>query len=313
MAGADFLNKSTAACPPDLLGRARELGPLSLLVVGAGADLPLQAALDGMDSGLARPVLIGDPDEIAASAARLNRALDGLVIIAAKGENAMAEAAVGVLAGHTDGVPAIDAVMKGHIHTDIFMAACLKKEAGLRIGARFVHIFCVFPPNGGSPVLVSDAALNVQPDIQTRQTALREMVRLAGLLDIEHPRIAILSATETAIASVPSSIEAAELASWASQTIGGAEIHGPLSLDLAVSATSVQAKGLVGHPVAGQADALLVPDLVSGNILYKSLVWFGGGCAAGLVMGARLPILLTSRADPPEARLASLALARLVG
>ena len=175
-----------------------------------------------------------------------------------------------------------------------------------------VHIFAMYPPDGISPLLISDAAVNVAPDIKTRQAAVRALVDTAHALGITKPRVAILSATETPIASIPSSMDARELCQWAEAHIDNAEFSGPLSFDLAVSPEAVAIKGVKENPVAGAADALLVPDITSGNILFKSLVWYKGACAAGVVTGGKVPIILTSRADPHESRMASVALAAVL-
>ncbi|MGC6411725.1 MAG: phosphate acyltransferase [Candidatus Puniceispirillaceae bacterium] len=312
-----FLTDSFAPCPADLLTAARKAGPVRMLVVQAAAPLPMQSAFEAHQAGIANPILIGDKAKIIAEADKLSWDMSAIEIIEPDdtGEQGCAAAAVAVL--QTRGVVSaenqhgIGAILKGQLHTDVFMGALLHRDAGVRIGNRLVHVFAIYPENG-PPILVSDAAVNVTPDIKSQQQSLIEMQRLIEALDHGPARIAVLSATETPIESVPSSIAAGELAGWAKANLNNAEISGPLSLDLALSASSVAIKGLTGDQVAGHANALHVPDLVSGNILYKSLVYFGGGCAAGLVMGGALPILLTSRADPPAARLASVALAAIL-
>jgi len=202
-----------------------------------------------------------------------------------------------------------DILMKGDVHSDMFLKAALQRDAGLRTGARLVHIFQLTAPHGGKPLLISDAAVNVTPDFETRQTATREIVSLAHKLGIAKPKVAFLSATETPIASVPSSVDARILRDWARLEITGADFSGPLALDLVLSARAAAIKGLDDDAVAGRADAVIVPDIVSGNVLFKALVYLAGGCAAGVITGAKVPMLLTSRADPPAARIASVALA----
>lgn len=315
-----FVSKITAPFPEQLLAQAKlaqaKLGArVSLLVVQAGAPLPMQSAFEAYQAGIAQPILIGHEPDIRREADAIGWSLSDIEIIEAKGEAAAAAASVSCL--QTRGVNNIGAILKAQLHTDVFMGALLARDAGVRIGNRLVHVFAIYPAtgsaNGSTPLLVSDAAVNVQPDMKTQQQSLIEMQRLTEALGHGPARIAILSATETPIASVPSSMVAAELAKWASDNLAGAHVSGPLSLDLALSEASVAIKGLVGDPVAGRANALLAPDLVSGNILYKSLVYLAGGCAAGLVLGGALPLLLTSRADPPASRLASIALAAILG
>ena len=311
-----FLSNVAADCPSHLLSQARKKGPVNLLVVKAGAPLPMQSAYEAMQAGIAAPILIGRTDDIKTEAAKLGWDLSSVEIIDADSEADCAAMAVSVLQsrGMNTGGSSIGAVLKGQLHTDVFMGALLQRDAGVRIGNRLVHVFAIYPPaEGQPPLLVSDAAVNVHPDVKTQQQSIIEMQRLTEALGHGPARIAVLSATETPIESVPSSIAAADLTAWARETLADtAFISGPLSLDLALSEASVAIKGLTGDDVAGKANALLVPDLVSGNILYKSLVYLAGGCAAGLVMGGAVPILLTSRADPPAARLASVALAAIL-
>lgn len=313
--GHPFVKNSFAPCPPDLLARARASGAVPMLVVQAGAELPMQSAFEAHQHGIATPILIGDTNDIAAHASHIGWDISSIDIIPASGEQESAAAAVSCLQSRgvlsEDNPQGIGAILKGQLHTDVFMGALLHRDAGVRIGNRLVHVFAIYPEDG-APILVSDAAVNVTPDVKTQQQSLIEMQRLTEALGHGPAHIAVLSATETPIESVPSSMAAAELTTWAKETLSGAEISGPLSLDLALSEASVTIKGMTSDAVAGRANALHVPDLVSGNILYKSLVYFGGGCAAGMVMGGALPILLTSRADPPAARLASIALAAIL-
>ncbi len=308
----NFIHPVQAECPQGLLAAARDRGRLNLLVVRASAPLPMAAAFDAYQAGIAQPVLVGEADVIEAEAAALGWDLSDITVISATGEAEAASVAADMLKSSLSGQSdqPIGAVMKGQLHTDVFMAALLNREVGLRIGNRLVHIFAIYPPDSGAgPILVSDAAVNVTPDEKTQNQSMTEMCALAKKLGHARPKLAILSATETPIASMPASMAAAERAKWAKTHLADIDISGPLSFDLALSADAVAAKGITGDTVAGDANCLLVPDIVSGNILYKALVYLGGGCAAGIVLGGAVPILLTSRADPPAARLASIALA----
>lgn len=312
----NFIHPVQAECPQGLLAAARERGRLNLLVVRASAPLPMEAAFHAYRSGIAQPVLVGEADRIEAEAATLGWDLSDITVIDSNGEAEAAAKAASLLQAslsEPDALP-IGAVMKGQLHTDVFMAALLNREVGLRIGNRLVHIFAIYPPDSGAgPVLVSDAAVNVTPDEKTQNQSMIEMCALAKKLGHTRPKLAILSATETPIESMPASMVAAERAKWAKTHLVDTDISGPLSFDLALSAHAVATKGITGDAVAGRANCLLVPDIVSGNILYKALVYLGGGCAAGIVLGGAVPILLTSRADPPAARLASIALAGIAG
>lgn len=312
----NFIHPVQAECPQGLLAAARERGRLNLLVVRASAPLPMEAAFHAYQAGIAQPVLVGEADRIEAEAATLGWDLSDITVIDSNGEAEAAAKAASLLQAslsEPDALP-VGAVMKGQLHTDVFMAALLNREVGLRIGNRLVHIFAIYPPDSGAgPVLVSDAAVNVTPDEKTQNQSMIEMCALAKKLGHTRPKLAILSATETPIDSMTASIVAAERAKWAKAHLVDTDISGPLSFDLALSAHAVATKGITGDAVAGRANCLLVPDIVSGNILYKALVYLGGGCAAGIVLGGAVPILLTSRADPPAARLASIALAGIAG
>ena len=315
-AAQNFISSVQAGCPEALLAAARERGRVNLLVVRASAPLPMEAAFNAYQAGIANPVLVGEADRIQAEATKLGWDLSDITIIPADGEAKAASVAADLLksglSGDSDQL--IGAVMKGQLHTDVFMGALLDREVGLRIGNRLVHVFAIYPPDSGAgPVLVSDAAVNVTPDEKTQNQSMIEMCALAKKLGQERPKLAILSATETPIESMPASLVARERAEWAAANIQDIDVSGPLSFDLALSANAVSTKGITGDAVAGQANCLLVPDIVSGNILYKALVYLSGGCAAGIVLGGAVPVLLTSRADPPAARLASIALAAVAG
>lgn len=312
MAQDGFISRDWASCPSSLLEAAQTAGAKTLLVVGAGASLPMQSAFQAFQAQIAHPLLVGNVADIHREADILGWSLTDDMIISAEGERGAAEIAAQYLKDDIANSGQIGAVMKGQLHTDIFMGALLDKSVGVRIGNRLVHIFAIFPPDGGTPVMVSDAAVNVAPDQKTKEQSLIQMTLIAKALGISRPKLAVLSATETPIASMPASIDADAIARWGQQHITDADIEGPLSFDLALSEASVAIKGMSDSLVAGRANGLLVPEIVSGNILYKALVYVGGGCAAGVVLGGKLPILLTSRADPPQARLASIALASIM-
>ncbi|NNK77744.1 MAG: phosphate acetyltransferase [Litoreibacter sp.] len=302
-----FLSPVEAVCPASLTDLARSSGVPRTAIARAGAPLPMLAAMEATKAGLMVPVFTGERDLIEAEAAALDWDISDYDLIEAVGE-----ADAGFAAALACGEGRADVLMKGQLHTDMFMKAALSRDAGLRTGKRLVHIFHISHPSGGKPMLISDAAVNVSPPIETRQDATREVVKLLHALGNPHPKVAFLSATEAAIASVPSSLEAEELAKWAAANIEGASFSGPLAMDLIMSPESVATKSMGHDPVAGQTDAIIVPDIVSGNALFKSFVYLSGGCAGGIVLGAKVPILLTSRADPAAARLASVALAAIV-
>ena len=302
---SSFLATSTMACPPGILALATSSDPKSFAFVRAIGAPTLQTAWDSAKAGLALPILVGEPDIIANDAAAIGWDLSGVEIIPATGEREAIDEAIALFAtGRVAGLA------KGQLHTDVFMGGIVKRTSGIRTGNRLLHVFVLLPPAGGRPLIISDAAVNVAPDTDTRVEAALHVAEMSRRLGQPCPRIAILSATESVLAAMPSSGEAAEIASRAAAVDAQAEFAGPLSFDLAISPEAAAIKG-VGGPVSGMADGLVVPDIVSGNILFKSIVWLGGGLAAGVVLGGAIPIVLTSRSDPPAARLASLAMAAI--
>ena len=301
-----FLSTREAQVPQDLIARAQTFGAPRVAIARAGAPLPMEAAQEATKAGIMIPVFVGEADMIRAEAAKLNWDISGYALHDTTGEEEAGLTAAGLC-----GAGEADVLMKGQLHTDVFMKSAVSRNAGLRTGNRFVHIFHISHPDGGKPILISDAAVNVNPDVITRQSAIVEVKKLLNKLGNDRPKIAILSATESAIPSVPSSMEGRALADWARENIEGIDVSGPLALDLIISPKAVATKKLTDDPVAGNADAIIVPDIVSGNALFKAFVYLAGGCAAGVVTGAKVPILLTSRADPPAARIASAALAAI--
>ena len=302
-----FLSPSAAECPQDLLDLAAAKGRPRVAIARAGAPLPMLAAKEATEAGIMQPIFTGERYDIEREAEALDWDIKPFRLIEAEGEGASGFAAAALC-----GVGEADVLMKGQLHTDAFMKSALNREAGLRTGERLVHTFHISHFDGGRPMIVSDAAVNVAPDMMTRQASTHAVVDLLRALGNDHPRVAFLSATESPIASVPGSIEARELAEWAKREFQEASFSGPLALDLILSHDSAAVKGMHDDPVAGHADAIVVPEIVSGNAVFKALVYLSGGCAGGLVTGAKVPILLTSRSDPAAARLASAALAAIM-
>ena len=275
--------------------------------VRATGQAVLQSAVESYEAGLAIPHLVGEASEMAQIADAAGLSLEGCIIHDTTGEQEAIQKAISLA---QDDV--IQGFVKGQLHTDVFMGGLVARDAGMRTDQRMVHVFAMFPPDGSAPLMISDGAVNVAPNSDTRVAAALNVAALCRAIEIERPKIAVLSATESQIASVPSSVEASEIAAACRAADDGADYEGPLSLDLAIAPLAVAQKQMTGSAVAGAANGLIMPDIVSGNVLFKSLVWFGGGAAAGLVMGARLPIILTSRSDPAPARLASIALGAIM-
>ncbi len=302
-----FLAASDMQCPANLLALATSSQPKPFAFVRAIGAATLETARDAGLAGLAVPLLVGEPDIIAKDAAAIGWDLDGVEIIPSMGEQEAIDAALVLVSqGRAAGL------VKGQLHTDVFMGGIVKRAAGIRTDKRLVHVFAMLPPAGGRALMISDAAVNVAPDITTRVEAALHMADLGRRLGQQRPKIAVLSATETVLAAMPSSDDAARIAAAAMAADDAADYVGPLSFDLAIAPKAAAIKG-VSNPVAGMADGLVVPTIEAGNILFKALVWCGGGLAAGLVLGGTVPIVLTSRSDPPAARLASLALAAIAG
>ena len=307
-----FLIASDSTCPADFLALAGTTDPLPVAFVRAIGPAILETARDAIAAGLARPILFGEEAQIHADAAVMGWDLEGAQIIDTEGEQGAIEAAVAAV---QDG--SVRGLIKGQLHTDVFMGTIVRRTSGIRTDKRLVHIFAMVPPGGGMPLLISDAAVNIAPDVKTRTEAALAMAALLRRMGATRPRIAVLSATESKLEAMPSSIEAEEIAVAAAAADPAAAFAGPLSLDLAISPESARIKGIDADSaqgaVAGKAQGLVVPDIVSGNVLFKSLAYCAGGLAAGVVIGGTVPIMLTSRSDPPAARLASLALAAIAG
>lgn len=292
----------------DITGRARELGPVRVVVVDAAQGAVIETLREAHALGLVEPRLIGVPEAVeSACEAQGWETRNGWVVPAETDPAAAARAAELVRSGEAD------IVMKGNVHTDVLMRTLLDRERGLRLaGRRVSHVFVAEVPDHPKLLGITDAAVNIAPDLDTKAQILQNAVDLFHLLGVEAPKVAVLSAVETVNPSIYSTLDAACLTLMARRgQISGALVDGPLAFDNAVSAKAAKEKGVVSE-VAGDADILLVPDLVSGNILAKNLEYLAGAVAAGVVVGLAAPVVLSSRADPPAARLAGLALAGLM-
>ncbi len=301
-----MLKTDSYQCPKSLLKQAETLTPTPTAIVGAHGALPMKSAKLAQEQQLITPIFIGNRIEILKIADGLNWDIGVERIIHAETDKDSADVAA-VLAGKGE----VAALMKGQVHTDEFMHGILKKEAGLRTGRRLTHIFHMTLPEHNNSLMITDGAVNVAPSIDTRLQAAQHAIELSHMLGNNNPKVAVLSGTESPIKSMPSSIEAVEITKRAVNEISGGQVFGPLAFDNAISTKAANLKK-INHPVAGNADILLVPNIETGNALFKMMVYFMGACAAGIVLGAKVPITLTSRADPPEARVASAALANIV-
>ena len=265
----------------------------------------LSGAMDAANHGLIKPVLIGPKGRIRHVAEEAGISLQGVEIISVEHSHAAAEMAAAMAANKE-----VEILMKGSLHTDELLKAVLSHKA-LRTGRRLSHVFRFDVPLYPKPLIITDAAINIEPTLQEKVDIVQNAIDFARVMGIETPKVAILSAVETVTASIPSTLDAAALCKMADRgQITGGLLDGPLAFDNAVSPDAVQIKGIVSQ-VAGQADILAVPDLESGNMIAKQLEYLAGASGSGLVLGARVPIALTSRADGPMARFASTVLAVL--
>jgi len=291
-----------------LLALARPLGPLRIAVVHPCDAASLAGVAAARAEGLIAPVLVGPRAKIDAAASAAGVDLAGYERVDTP--HSHAAAAVGVQLVREDRV---DALMKGSLHTDELMGAVIAREGGLRTGRRVSHCFIMDVPGRAEPLIITDAAINIAPTLEEKADIVQNAIDLAHALRFAEARVAILSATESVNPKLPSTVEAAALCKMADrgQIVGGV-LDGPLALDNAISADAARIKGLQHSPVAGRANVLVAPDLEAGNMLAKSLSFLAGADAAGVVVGARVPIVLTSRSDTLQARLASCAVALLL-
>jgi phosphate acetyltransferase len=292
-----------------LIEHCRALPPVSVAVAHPCDETSLSGAVDAARLGLITPILVGPVDRIKAVAQEHNIDISGLEVEDAAFSHASAERAVALVREGR-----AEALMKGSLHTDELMAEVVRREAGLRTARRISHCFVMDVPGHEQPLIITDAAINIAPGLMEKADIVQNAIDLAHALAPEarrEIRVAILSATESINPAVPSTIEAAALCKMAERgQITGAVLDGPLALDNAINLDAARVKNITSV-VAGQADILIAPDLEAGNMLAKSLTFLAGAVAAGIVLGARVPVILTSRADSVTTRLASCAVAVL--
>jgi phosphate acetyltransferase len=289
-----------------LIALTADIQPVSCAVAHPCDAASLQGMAEAREHGILAPILVGPEGKIRAAAANAHISLDGLRIVDAPHSHAAAEAAVGLVRSGD-----AQLLMKGSLHTDELMHAVVDKAAGLRTERRISHVFIMDVPGHPRPLFITDAAVNIFPDLLTKADIIANAIDLHRGLGLGVPRVAILSAVETVNPKIPSTIEAAALCKMAERgQITGGVLDGPLALDNAINEEAARIKG-IRSDVAGRAQILVVPDLEAGNMLAKNLTFLAGADAAGIVLGARVPVILTSRADLPRTRLASAAVAAL--
>ncbi len=289
-----------------LIETARKLPPVRTAIAHPCDQISLESAIEAAKLGLITPILVGPKSRIQEVAARWNLDISGMPIINSEhSHDSAAKAVEQVRSG------AAEALMKGSLHTDELMGAVVSKS-GIRTARRISHCFIMDVPNHPDALIITDAAVNIAPSLDDKVDIIQNAIDLAHAMGVPEVRVAILSAMETVTSKVPSTVEAAALCKMAERgQITGGLLDGPLALDNAISGDAAAIKGIVSK-VAGRANVLVVPDLEAGNMLAKSLSFLASADAAGIVLGARVPIILTSRADSLLTRLASCAVAALV-
>jgi len=289
-----------------LIARCRGLPPVPTAVVHPCDETSLGGAIEAAEAGIIRPLLVGPTPKIRAVAETLRLDLGQFEIVDAPHSHAAAEKGVELVR-----LDKAELLMKGNLHTDELLAEVVRKDTGLRTERRISHVFCMDVPAYHKPLFITDAAVNIFPSLEDKVDIVKNAIELAQALGIKEPKIAILSAVETVNPKIPSTIDAAALCKMAGrQQITGGVLDGPLAFDNAISRDAAEIKHIKSE-VCGEADILLVPDLEAGNMLVKELSYLADADSAGIVLGARVPIILTSRADNVRARMASCAVAAL--
>ena len=296
-----MLSNKEIICPNNLLDLAHKKKGVKVAVVNAGKPLPMLSVQDAVNENLIEPIFIGHEVEIQKCAEDIKWDISKYELIHEPVENDTAKIAA-KLASKGE----VQIIVKGHIHTDVLMRTYLKKEFGLIEGKRLSHIWHMTLSENDKPLFITDGALNVAPRLDVKMHILKNVIDFANRINIPKPKVAILSGTEDPIESMPSSVEAKELMDRAINENIQAYVHGPLALDNAISPEAAAIKN-ISNEVAGQADILLVPNLETGNSLSKIMVYFMGACAAGFIVGGKVPVVVTSRADSSSSRIASIA------
>ena len=289
--------------PNNLMNAALKNKGVKAGIVNAGKPLPMLSVQDAVKENLIDPIFIGDEKEILKCAEDLKWDISKYEIINEPVENNTAG-----IAAKLASEGKIRIIVKGHIHTDILMKEVLKREYNLLGKTRLSHIWHMTLEKDDKPLIITDGALNVLPNVKTKMHILKNVINFSHRIGIKRPKIAVLSATEEVLDSVPSSKEAEEITNLAKKENLNADVFGPLAFDNSISKKSATIKG-IKNDVAGIADVLLVPSVETGNALVKMLIYFNGACAAGVVVGGKVPVVITSRSDEAPARLASIAAA----
>ncbi len=298
-----MLSNKEIICPNNLLNVAHKKKGVKVGIVNAGKPLPMLSVQDAVNENLIVPVFIGDKDEILKCASEIGFDISNYEVIHESVENNTAAIAAKLA---KDGQ--IKIIVKGHIHTDVLMKEVLKREYKLLGKNRLSHVWHMTLDKDDKPLIITDGALNVLPTVKTKVHILKNVIDFSKRIGNNRPKIAVLSATEEVLDSIQSSIDAKEITELAKKENLDADVFGPLAFDNSISKKSAEIKG-IKNIVAGDADVLLVPSVETGNALVKMMIYFMGACAAGVVLGGKVPVVITSRSDEAKARLASIAAA----
>ncbi len=298
-----MISDKEIVCPNNLLNVAHTKKGVTAGIVNAGKPLPMLSVMDAVKEELIIPTFIGDKKEIENCAADLKFDISNYQIFHEPDENSTAKVAAKLASKGK-----IKIIVKGHIHTDVLMKEVIKKQYNLIGKTRLSHIWHMTLEKEDKPIIITDGALNVLPNVKTKMHILKNVVDFCNRIGISRPKVAVLSATEEVLDSVQSSLDAKEITEMSTKEKLNADVFGPLAFDNSISKKSAAIKG-IKNVVAGQADVLLVPNVETGNGLVKMMIYFMGACAAGVVVGGKVPVVITSRSDEAPARLASMAAA----
>jgi len=296
-----MLSDKKIVCPNNLIEIAKKLGTTNAAIVNAGEIFPMESVHKAVELNLINPIFIGNSNEIKKYAEKLNWDISKYKIIDEKNENSTAP-----IAAKLASEGKVKIIVKGHIHTDVLMKAVLKRDLNLIGKRRLSHVWHMTLNKDDKPFIITDGVVNVLPKLEVKMHILKNAVEFAHKIGISKPKVAVLSATEEVIESVPSSVEANLITKKAKEENLNADVFGPLAFDNSVSKKSASIKK-IKNVVSGNTDILLVPNVETGNALVKMMIYFMGACAAGVVLGSKAPVVITSRSDESEARLASIA------
>jgi len=298
-----MLSNKKIVCPNNLINVAKKIGTINAAIVNAGEIFPMESVHKAVNHNLINPTFIGNENEIKKYADKLKWDISNYEIINEKDENSTAP-----IAAKLASEDKVKIIVKGHIHTDILMKAVLKRDLNLISKKRLSHVWHMTLDKDDKPFIITDGVVNVLPKLEVKMHILKNAVDFANKIGISRPKVAVLSATEEILESVPSSIDANMITKRAKEENINADVFGPLAFDNSVSKKSAAIKK-IKNDVSGNADILLVPNVETGNALVKMMIYFMGACAAGVVLGGKAPVVITSRSDEAEARLASIAAA----